>query len=134
MAPSASNRQPWHFVLVDDKKLLAELAAVSASGGYIKDAPFAVATLIDKSYPQYSMDSIRCVQGMMIAAWGLGLGSCYVGVIDRDKAKVLRKAPAQLHLVTITPFGYPAKELKGKKDRKAFEEVTSLNWYGNKIE
>jgi nitroreductase len=133
MAPSAWNKQLWHFVIVDNKKQLADLAAVSETGGYIKDAPFAVATLIDKSYPQYSIDSIRCVQGMMIAAWGLGLGSCYVGSIDRDKAKQILKAPAELHLVTITPFGYPAKDLKGKKNRKPLDEVASLNWYGNKI-
>ena len=133
MAPSAWNKQPWHFILVDDKKLLADLASVSQTGAYIKDAPFAVATLIDKSHPQYAIDSIRCVQGMMIAAWGLGLGSCYVGSIDRDKAKLLLKAPPELHLVTITPFGYPAKALKGRKNRKPLEEVASLNSYGSKI-
>jgi nitroreductase len=133
MAPSAWNRQAWHFVLIDDRKLLADLAAVSESGRYIKGAPFAIATLIEKSYPQYSMDSIRCVHGMMIAAWGMGLGSCYVGSIDREKAKELLKAPAELHLVTITPFGYPSKPLRGKKTRKALEEVASLNQFGNKI-
>jgi nitroreductase len=133
MAPSAWNRQVWHFVLVEDRKLLFELAAASETGRYIKDAPFAVAVLIDKSYPQYLMDSIRCIQGMMIAAWGLGLGSCYVGGIDREKAKGILKAPAELYLASIIPFGYPAKFLKGKKNRKLLEEVASLNTFGNKL-
>jgi nitroreductase len=134
MAPSAYNKQLWHFILVDDKKLLSELGGLSSTGAYIKDAPFAVAVFIEKSYPQYSMDSIRCIQGMMIAAWGMGLGSCYVGGIDRDKASALLKAPAQYYLASIIPFGYPAKKLKGKKNRKALSEVASLNAYGNKVE
>jgi nitroreductase len=133
MAPSAWNKQLWHFVLVDDKKLLSELAALSESGRYIKDAPFAIATFIDKSYPQYSTDATRAVQGMMIAAWGMGLGSCFVGMIDRDGAGKLLKAPPELHLFTITPFGYLKKKLKGKKNRKPMEEVASLNQYGAKI-
>jgi len=133
MAPSAWNKQMWHFILVDDKKLLSELGALSETGHYIKDAPFAVAMLIDKSYAQHAMDSIRCLQGMMIAAWGLGLGSCYVGVIDREEAKKLLRAPVELGLVTIVPFGYPTKKFKGRKDRKPLEEVASLNWYGNRI-
>jgi hypothetical protein len=35
--------------------------------------------------------------------------------------------------MTVVPFGYPVKKLKGKKNRKPLEEVASLNWYGNKI-
>jgi len=133
MAPSAYNKQLWHFILVDDKKLLAELGGLSSTGPYIKDAAFAVAVLIDKSYPQYNMDAIRCIQGMMIAAWGMGLGSCYVGGIDREKASALLKAPAQYYLASIIPFGFPAKKLKGKKSRKPLSEVASHNSYGNKL-
>jgi nitroreductase len=133
MAPSAYNRQLWHFILVDDKKLLAELGALASTGGYIKDASFAVAVLIEKSYPQYSMDAIRCIQGMLIAAWGLGLGSSYIGGIDREKALVVLKAPSQYYLASIIPFGYPTKKLKGKKSRKPLSELTSHNFYGNKL-
>ncbi|HVP22692.1 MAG TPA: nitroreductase family protein [Conexivisphaerales archaeon] len=133
MAPSAYNKQLWNFVLVNDKELLAELGALSPTGRYIKDAPFAVATFVDKSYPQYSLDAMRAVQGMMIAAWGMGLGSCFVGGIDREKAAAALGAPAELYLFTITPFGYPKKKLKGRKDRKPLEEVASLNKFGNKL-
>jgi nitroreductase len=96
MAPSAYNKQLWHFVLVDDRKLLSDLGALSQTGAYIKDASFAVAVFIDKSYPQYATDAIRCIQGMMIAAWGLGLGSCYIGMLDRAKIKELLKVPTGL--------------------------------------
>lgn len=133
MAPSAWNKQLWHFVLVDDKKLLSDLANLSETGKYIKDAPFAVAVFIDKSYPQYLIDATRCIQGMMIAAWGLGLGSCYVGAIDRDKVKQLLGAPDGLYLASVIPFGYPKEKLKGKKNRKPLEEVASLNHYGTKV-
>ena len=133
MAPSAWNRQLWHFILVDDRRMLTDLAALSESGRYIKDAPFAVALLIAKSYPEAAMDSIRCIQGMMIAAWGLGLGSCFVGTIDREKAKALLKAPAELDLTSIIPFGYPAKAFRGKKSRKPLADVSSHNTYGNKL-
>ncbi len=134
MAPSAWNKQPWHFVLVDDKQELAKLASLSQTGGYIKGAAFAVAVLIDKSYPQYNTDAIRCVQGILIAAWGLGLGSCFVGVIDREKVKELLGAPPELHLVTILPFGYTRKTFKGKKDRKPLKDMASHNRFGVPLE
>jgi nitroreductase len=133
MAPSAYNKQLWHFILINDRKLLTDLGKISSTGPYIRDAAFAVAVLVDKTYPQSTIDSMRCIQGMMIAAWGLGLGSCYVGGIDREKAKEMLSAPAELYVASIIPFGYPAKALKGKKSRKPLSEVASLNTYGNKI-
>jgi len=133
MAPSAYNKQLWHFILINNRKLLTDLGKISSTGPYIQDAAFAVAVLIDKTYPQSTIDSMRCIQGMMIAAWGLGLGSCYVGGIDREEAKQILKAPAELYVASIIPFGYPAKALKGKKSRKPLSEVASLNTYGSKI-
>ena len=120
MAPSAWNKQPWHFVLVDDKQELAKLASLSQTGGYIKGAAFAVAVLIDKSYPQYNTDAIRCVQGILIAAWGLGLGSCFVGVIDREKVKELLGAPPELHLDDPS-FRIHQEDVQGEEGQKAIE-------------
>ena len=54
-APSAWNRQLWHFILIEDKELLAKLGELAETGRYIKDSPFAIAFLIEKSYPQYNM-------------------------------------------------------------------------------
>lgn len=32
---SASNRQPWHFIAVDDRDTLRQLGAIARSGPYI---------------------------------------------------------------------------------------------------
>ncbi len=63
MAPSAYNKQLWHFILIDDRKLLTDLGKISTTGPYIKDAAFAVAVLVDKTYPQSSMDSDKMHPG-----------------------------------------------------------------------
>ncbi len=126
-APSAYNRQPWNFVLINDKSLLRKIGELSSTGPYIANSQFAVAVYVDTKNSFHIIDGTRAVQTMMLAGWDLGLGSCWVNGIDREKVSELLGAPPGMYLLTIIPFGKPRKAYKGKKSRKPLSEIAFLN-------
>lgn len=134
MAGSAYNRQPWRFVLINDKDLLKKVGGLASTGPYISKAAFAVAVYVDPKNPFHVIDGTRAVQNMMIAGWAFGLGSVWVHGLDREKISELLGAPKDLYLLTVVPFGKPAKKLKGKKNRLPLSEIAFLNRFGNKLE
>jgi nitroreductase len=106
LAPSARNRQPWHFVAIQDKAMLKQLAPLCSSGRFIEDAACAVAVVTDPSNTWHQIDGARAVQSMELAGWNEGVGTCWIGSMDRDAIKELLGIPQPLHLLTILPFGY----------------------------
>jgi nitroreductase len=106
LAPSARNRQPWHFVAIQDKAMLKQLAPLCTSGRFIEDAACAVAVVTDPSNTWHQIDGARAVQSMELAGWNEGVGTCWIGSMDRDTIKELLGIPQPLHLLTILPFGY----------------------------
>lgn len=129
-AHSQRNRQPWRFVIVQNRETLKQLGALASSGPYIADAPFAIALAVEGAKNPY-IDATRAAECLMLAAWAEGIGSCWVGGIDRPKAKELLGIPDTTELVTIIPFGYPTKEEKSKKKvRKRLSAVAYRERYG----
>lgn len=124
LAPSAMNLQPWHFIAIKNKETLRELGRLCVSGRFIDDAAFAVVIVTDPANKWHEIDGTRSVQNMALAAWNEGVGSCWIGAIDRDRAKEMLGVPKNLHILTILPFGYPEEfTVKRKKIRKSPEEV-----------
>jgi nitroreductase len=131
LTASRKNLQPWHFVVVRDRVLLAELASLAPSGDYIHQAALAIAVFLENDRPVTMTDGARAVQSMMLVAWGEGIGSNWVGWLKREEIKGLLGAPADHHLLTVLSFGYPARKIGlGKKNRKALHEIAHTERYG----
>jgi len=129
-AHSQRNRQPWRFVMIQDRETLAQIGALASTGPYIADAPMAIALAIEGAKNPY-IDATRAAECLMLAAWGEGIGSCWVGGLDRPKIKELLGIPAEAELVTVIPFGYPIEEEKGKKKiRKRLDKIAFSERYG----
>jgi nitroreductase len=112
-APSASNREPWEFVVIKDKEVLQEIAKQAANAQFLAKVPLAIAIITDpKASPNYHMvDGALLTQNFALAAHALGLGTCWVGSsLNRDKVKEMLNIPKEKNLLTILPLGYP----KGK--------------------
>jgi nitroreductase len=68
---------------------------------------------------------------MLLTAWADGVASNWVGFGGLDEAKALLGIPAELDLLAILPFGYPADPIgRGKKQRKPLGEVAHRERYG----
>jgi nitroreductase len=131
---SGMNRQPWHFIVVRDGETLRRLGALASSGPYVAQAPLAIVVATDRSRFAVS-DASRAIQSMLLTAWADGVGSNWVGFGGLDNARALLDIPANLDVLAILPFGYPARAVgRGKKERKPLREVAHLERYGRPLE
>lgn len=123
LAPSSKNSQPWHFMVIRNKDTLRKVSELTPTGAHIAKAPLALAILMDcAKLPE--IDGTRAIQNMVLAAWDLGIGSCWVTNFYEDGVKDLLNAPQRMKLVTVMPFGYPAEpKTNRKKNRKSLQEI-----------
>ena len=134
---SASNNQPWHFIVIRDRETLHRIGDLAKTGPYIAQAPLAIAVAIEDGVVAVS-DASRAIQSMVLTAWSEGVGSNWVGFGDRspgmDAIAKLLGIPPELELLAILPFGYPARKIgRGKKKRKPLDEVFSDERYGSPL-
>ncbi len=134
LAPSAMNLQPWHFIVIKDRKTIKALGPLCTSGRFVVDASFAVVIVTDPSIKWHEIDGARAVQNMALAGWNEGVGCCWIGAIDRERVKELLGIPRNLHVLTILPFGYPEQfTVKRKKNRKSLGEIAHREKFGVKL-
>ncbi|NVM36773.1 MAG: nitroreductase family protein [Candidatus Lokiarchaeota archaeon] len=124
-APSASNRQPWEFVVVKNKEILDKLSKSAIYGNFIKGVPVAIAIVakIKTSPKWYLIDTSLVSINMMLMAWSLGIGTCWIGAMSRDKAKKIIGLGENDHLLTVLPFGYIKGEIPGLTSRKPLNKI-----------
>jgi nitroreductase len=124
------NRQPWHFIVVENRDTLRQLGALAKTGPYIAQAPLAIVVAIERTMFSVS-DASRAIQSMILTAWSEGVGSNWVGFRGLDEVKSLLSTPDELEVLAIVPFGYPAQPIgKGEKKRKSISEVAHLERFG----
>lgn len=127
---SAMNRQEWDFVLIEEHDTLERIGKLASTGGYIADAPLAIAVLVPED--KYgAIDGARASQDMMLAAWGEGVGSNWVGNVDNEGIRSILEVPEGRVVLNIMPFGYPNRVLgKGMKDRKPLKRIAHAGKFG----
>lgn len=130
---SSMNRQPWHFLVVDDRETLQKLGELAETGPYTAQAAMAVVVILEESRFAVS-DGSRAIQSMMLTAWDEGIGSNWVGFGGLDDVKPLLGIPAELEVLAIVPFGYPDRPVgKGKKQRKPADQVIHHGRFGQPL-
>ena len=129
LAPSASNRQPWKFIVVKEKERRQELAQAANGQAFVGEAPIiivAVATNVEHVMPcgvhSHPVDLAIAVDHMTLAAAGEGLGTCWIGAFSQQRVKDILAVPEQYRVVTLFPLGFPRRE-RDLKMRKNLEEI-----------
>ena len=110
-APSSSDSQKWHFIVVQDRDTLGALGKIATQGSFIGQAPLAIAVVMDNA-PRPQLDAGRALQQMELMAWSQGIGMCFVGVREADQQQAMKKLlniPEAMELITLLPFGDRAK-------------------------
>jgi len=128
-APSASNRQPWHFIVVTDDELKEKLSQ-GRWNKFIKDSAFTIigCGYVGSPYGRKwsTIDTTIALQNMVIAAWALGVGSCWIGDFKEEDVKRLFEIPDDWKVVALVSFGYPAEKV-GSRWKKPLTEIVSYN-------
>lgn len=120
LAPSAANLQPIKYAVIDTEEMAVKIFPLTKWAGYEPAAapkkgeePTAyIAVLGDNSVSKttQSCDSGLAMAAICYAAEGMGLGSCILGAIDREKTAELLKLGENLHVLYLIALGYPAQE------------------------
>jgi len=155
LASSAGNRQPWEFVVVDDRNLLSDLFA---SLGWLAGAPeesqrptALIAVLLPKAKDSWSgqAGAGAAIQNMALAAWEKGIGACWIGSVDADTVAKLLKLPDGLKVFSVLALGIPDEspvaedaddDVSAKRDadgrlhvkKRKLEAICHINRYGEK--
>ncbi len=130
LTASSMNRQPWHFIVVDDRATLERLGELARTGPYIAQAPLAVVVTIRETRFAVS-DASRAIQSMVLTAWSAGVGSNWVGFFGLEDVKPLLAIPDDYNVLAILPFGYPVRTVgEGRKRRKPLGDVASHGRFG----
>jgi nitroreductase len=114
-APSASNRQPWEFVVVRDRDVRQQLAKTHAWSGMAAGAPVVFVVLGDERRSvTWVEDASAATQNLLLAAAALGLGAVWVGIYPslEQEAHVRRvlEIPEGKRVLCLVPVGHPAEQ------------------------
>jgi len=123
LSPSAMNKQPWHFVVVQDRDALRRLGELVRTGPYIAQAPLAIVVAIDRT-PLSVSDASRAIQSMLLTAWSEGIGGNWSGFGSLNEVGDFLGIPSELDVLAVLPLGYPADAIgQGKKNRKPLDQI-----------
>ena len=136
-APSAVNRQPWHFFVVRNPEAKRKLAAAAWGQEFVAQAPLVIAVCADpdRSAARYGrrgaelyclQDTAAATEHILLAATALGLGACWVGAFDEGAAARALQLPSRLRPVALVPIGHPAERSWWPTPRRPLTEVVSF--------
>jgi nitroreductase len=131
LTASASNGQPWHFIVVTEPETLQRLGEAVPTGSYVAGAPMAIVVAVERDDRFAVSDASRAIQSMVLTAWDAGVGSNWTGFTGMDEVRSILDIPDDLDAIALIPFGYPAKERRaGRKNRRSLSEVASRERFG----
>jgi nitroreductase len=133
-APSARNWQPWDFILVTDRHLLADLSQVWQGAGHVAGSAATIALVApaprdEHQHARLRFDLGQATMAMMLVAADLGIGSGHAGVGDQERARAVLGFPADRFCALLIALGYPGdRPLRPVKnpDRRPYDEVVHL--------
>ena len=147
IAPSASNSQPWKFIVVDDSQLKNKLCNAAFSGIYsfnsfCKAAPVIVAIVSEKSKflariggmfrgTQYYLIDIGIAgEHLILQAEDLGLGTCWIGWFDEGAVKSILNVPEGKKIDVLIALGYyDRQKVSSEHNREPMDKIASFNSY-----
>lgn len=135
-APSASNEQPWEFIVIEDKETLEKLSKAHEYAMAMKNGAVAIVCLTDKKYSLtdtniWMQDLSAASENILLEAVELGLGATWMAIApfeDRiEYMKNLFNLPDGVSVFNMIILGYPTKT-KGYEDRFKPERVHWGKW------
>jgi nitroreductase len=136
-APSANNLQPWNFIVVQDEAIQEQIARLTLYSGeprvQLNQSPLLIVLCgveRDRIYHEYlNGDVAMAALQMMLQAEAMGLGTCWVGGLDREGIGGLLRIPDPIEVVCLLTVGFPA-EAPQAPSRRPLDEIVHYDLYG----
>lgn len=127
-APSAGNAQPWEFIIVRKQEIKEKLVEAALGQEFIQQAPVVIVVCADENrsaqaYGQRGktlyclQDTAAAIQNIHLAAYALGLGTCWIGAFKEEEARQILQIPQGIRPIAIIPVGHPAEFPQPRKKR-----------------
>jgi len=135
-APSANNKRPWHFIVIDDREIMKKIMDVHPYASMLADASHAIAVCGDDSLQNgvdyYKLDCSNASQNILLAAHSMGLGAVWLAVEPRaERIEAIVKIlglPGHIHPVSIISIGVPAAIPGQHPDRYEEAKIRMNKW------
>ena len=132
-APSAGNVQPWAFVVASSQKTKQALAIAAYGQKDLEEASIVIVVCADEKRAAESygvrgktlycvQDTAAAIQNILLSAYSLGLGSCWIGAFKEGAVKVVIRAPKEMRPIALIPIGYP-NETPSARSRRPISEI-----------
>jgi nitroreductase len=137
-APSASNRQPWSFIVVRDRDLIERAAQHAVyffnRWAHVAEAPLLIVLLghrKNRVYRRFMREDVGLAGGqIMLQAAALGLGTCWIGGLDPKSLSELLHVPPEWEIVGLLTVGFPAKA-PPPGERRPLADLVHYDQFGN---
>ena len=134
-APSAMNKQPWHFIVVDNPEVLASIENLHPYAGFLTQAGAAIVVVGDtkSSWEDYwKVDPMLAGQNILLAAHALGLSTCWCGVYPNTQhmenlANILN-IPCEYKAMALIALGTPNEDEKTPESRFNQAKIHLNEW------
>ena len=147
LAPSACNRQPWRFVVVQDAATRAAIYEEARLPGiahrWLQDVPAIVVLCVERELvthklapavsgvPYHLVDAGIAGEHFVLAATAQGLGTCWIGWFRPPVVRRLLDLPGGVDAVALLALGYPAAgDAKAPRPRRPLGEIACADRWG----
>jgi nitroreductase len=147
LAPSGSNTQPWHFIIVESDLTRQRLAEASHNQKWMMSAPVFIACVADirsrinedveislnenspePELKQIIRDTSIAIEHLVLCAEKIGLGTCWVAWFTQEEIRPILNIPSDKYVVGIITLGY-SDEAPKSRPRKNLEDIVHYeNW------
>ena len=136
IAPSAANRQPWHFIVVQEKENLKKLCSTYGRD-WLKTAPLILVCCGDHDQvwirkedgkDHTDIDLSIAIDHMTLQATELNLATCWICHFDVEKTKEIFDLPENIEPIALLPIGYPEDKAdidRHTEKRKSVDQIVS---------
>lgn len=134
-APSAVNKQPWHFIVIDDREIMIKITEIHPYARMLRRASHAILVcgdeLLQHDDGYWIVDCGAATENLLLAAHAMGLGGCWIGIQPREARKLafskLFSLPIHVKPFALVSLGYP-DEKKNRPDRFHPDKIHFNNW------
>lgn len=130
IAPSASNRQEWRFIVVRDPDTRQQLVPAAGNQRFVGQAPVVLACCAETDehkmpcgHLSYTIDLAIAVDHITLCAAAEGLGTCWIGAFDEQPVRDILGIPKEIRVVALLPLGYPVDASPKEKSRLSIDQI-----------
>jgi len=133
-APSTGNKQPWHFIVIDERKLLDPIPTFHPYARMLKEAPLAILVCVDLELNKEGFlvqDGSAATENILLAAHAKGLGAVWLGIYPLEERiegmRRLLAIPKQILPLSLISIGYPVEGIP-RENRFQSSRVHTNRW------